>query len=230
MNKYYIIILGFLLSLTAATIAQAQPTDLVQVTEQKFDKRQMSTVTANFEATTDEVIDAFQKHLRKAHKVKIKSGFFGGKNYVAEKAELTAITPDRIDLFVRIDEGENKQGAILHVAAAKGYDLIISPQRYPDEFNKLQSLIQDFAIAFNKEYYEKLIAQANATLEEARKEKENLEKESAKAVEKVESLKKELQANETLIKENEPKIKTAEDKIKQAEEDLSRMQQKIGTN
>ncbi|MCC5946522.1 MAG: hypothetical protein JJT94_16445 [Bernardetiaceae bacterium] len=233
MNKYYTLCFGFFVFfyiLSCCEQVVAQPQELVSVTEQKFDKRQMTTITVSFEAESDEVIDAFDKHLRKAHKVKLKSGFFGGKNYTAEKATLTAVTPERIDLFVRIESKKGNTGAILYVAAAKGYDLIISPQRYPDEFDKLQVLVRNFAIEFNKAYYDKLIKEAAAALAAAEKEKQNLEKESENAKNKIVSLKKELENNENKIKENEPKIKQADEKIKQATENLERMRQNIGTN
>ena len=105
----------------------------------KFMKDQQNAVMADFDLDKDVVKDALRERLEKEGLGKSHSdkGFI---NYKA--ATWTAVSPDKVDVYFRVDGKDNKSTVTMLVS--KGYDNFITSAKDPEVVQRVEAFLNSF--------------------------------------------------------------------------------------
>ncbi len=225
MNKKLILTLVFV---HIAAWALAQDVAWLKTSRNKFEKTEITALEISYEAPKSEVEDAFEKYFKKNYKAKF-------KNKKAEAVLVPEITIDKLEFFYEIKE--NSGQTILFVAASKGYDLILTPERFGDEYQKFKKFMYDFSVAFNREYLMKQLTEAQKVLEDIQRQQADLTKDNQQLTDKIGNNTKKIaelnQENaqaEQKIKDNSAAIEQTKPKVDEAARRVKEIESKIGAN
>lgn len=228
-------IYGFALVFLALVLAHstesfAQDDWISETTFSKHKEKKKTTMPAlkvAFEAEPGDVEDFFGNRFKKDYKVKLKKGMIEG-------VIIESVSPDKLEVFLDISKGSDG-GTVFHASASKGYDLVLSRERFADEFEKFKTFIKNMSVAFNKDYYNKKLEALQKNLTDLQGDKASAEKKIVSLNNKITSNEAEIEKlkqanidNGNSIKENEATIESLKKSIEEAEKRVKEMMERIG--
>ncbi|TAF33761.1 MAG: hypothetical protein EAZ57_08445 [Cytophagales bacterium] len=210
------------------SFAQAQDVAWLKTSRYKFQKTEVTALEVTFEAPKAEVDEALEKHLKKNYKAKV-------KDRRAEGIIIPEITTDKLEMFYAVKEKDG--GSVLFVGASKGYDLVLTPERFGDEYQKFKTFVYNFSVGFNREFLMKQLAEAQKQLEDIQRQQADLAKNNQQLndkiknnTQKISDLTQENTQAEQKIKDNNAAIEQTKPKIDDATKRVKDIESKIGTN
>ncbi len=175
------------------------------------DGEQRPGIRAVFDASPDEVKDAFEDYMKDKYDVKLKgTGLFTNKDELyAEKVIIEQIINKNINFYARIVESETTEDqTTMTLFASLGYDVYINQEDYKDGFQTMMNMATQFVSTFVPAYHEEKISATQEELEDLTEELEEYNEEMADSQEQIEDLKKKIE-----------KLKKKADKKKEAVEE-----------
>lgn len=132
-------------------------------------------VTVTMQPDKKNVRDAWEDFLEDDYDTKTKGNGFIGKDDVirAEETNLSAISNKTIDLYAEIlEKGE---GSEMKVFASLGYDIHITPEKFPKEYAALEDFTLEFLNDFLIKYYEEKVEDAKKVVYDLRDDKNDMQ-------------------------------------------------------
>lgn len=169
-------------------------------------------VRAVFDASPDEVKKAFKKFVKDNYDTRLKGiGLFSNKDELyAEKVIIPALSEKNINFYAQIIEYQkDDEQTILTTFTSLGYDVYLNEEDYPDGYQAMIDMVNDFVTQFVPNYHQEKIANTKKELEDLQDDLADYEKEVADSQEEIEELKEEI---EKLQSKKEKKQKAIEEK------------------
>lgn len=115
-------------------------TNLYTITNSQieYDKKLRPCLSTSIDLEPKTVKKAWYSYLKKNYKVKLSGiGFLSNKELLTgEKVKIPVISNKQIDFFTNVTESST--GSDMKVFVAFGYDIFISPEKYPVEYDALK--------------------------------------------------------------------------------------------
>lgn len=205
----------FTISLTAQQLEITND----QVTYKKEDR---ASVRVLLDPEPKTVKKAFEDWLKDHYDVNLKGiGFLANKDVLkAEEVEFPEISENELDFFAKVVR--EKDVTTMHVFASLGYEIHISPEKYPTEYASMKSIVQSFLNDWLPVYYKDRVSYTSERLEALRVDREDLQETIAGNEKKMEDLKKE---NEKLRK----KLSNGEDELNGLTQSLQNREKELKT-
>lgn len=220
-------LLLMLITLVMGSKLQAQ-LNQVRTGQVVHEKASRSCIQVTVEPEGKDVMNAFQKYLKKQHAVNAS----GKKTMHATEVKLNVVSDKKIDLFAQTEK-EDKL-TVLKVFARLGYDVYLGPNEYQDLFNHLEDLVRDFSLEYLGRYYQSMIESEAKTLAKAQKSEakhqsqlEKLNAKTQKATDKIKSLEEEIAGNEKEAEGLDEMLETDGEAIKMAGTRLESLKTKM---
>jgi len=149
MKKIQIFILCFLL---VASKLSAQ-SFVIDTTEITFENKLRPCLFVKFDADAKTVKKGWADYMKKNYRIKIQGiSLFTDKDIVdADDVTINSISDKRMNMYARVTDITG--GSEMKYFMSFGYDFFIGPKEYPNEFEGMRKLLNDFSISFLNDYY-----------------------------------------------------------------------------
>ncbi|MFK8103712.1 MAG: hypothetical protein AB8G15_14355 [Saprospiraceae bacterium] len=184
-------------------------------------------IKVKLEPGTKDVKRAFKDYMEDEKGLDIDGfGFLTNKDVLKSEGQVVSdISRNKMDLFAKIVE--NGDLTEMYVFGSFGYDLHITPERYPAEYRKMRSLIYGFLNDYLPGYYQEKIEGTEDLIGDLKDDKEDAKDALADNRDEIEDLKKENQELSEKIKSYEDKLRNAEAKLNDRKVEKSKVTNKI---
>ncbi|PHI19514.1 hypothetical protein CEQ90_12510 [Lewinellaceae bacterium SD302] len=195
------------LLLIAITTLSAQSRSRVQATMTEYDNQTMASQEITINASQDEVEESWDDFWSDRYDVDVDKADKNRNSitYKSEAAEVSALSNKTMDIYSKLTKlGDNRTGVSL--ALSFGYDLVATAEKYPDEYQRASTVLDDFQTYFYKRHYDEKIEELRDQLNDVRDDREDAADDQSKASKK--------------IRKYQDKIKKLEEKIADAREEI----------
>jgi len=141
-----------------------------------YDDKMRTAVIVFMEPERKKVRDAWEDFLEDDYDTKTKGNGLIGKDDVirAKEANIADISNKTIDLYAEVLDKD--QGSELKVFASFGYDVHITPEKFPNEFTALENFTLKFINEFLMDYYEDEVKEAQDLVDDLQDDKNDMQK------------------------------------------------------
>ena len=191
----------------------------------KYDDKNVAAVKVVMNPSPEKVKEEFKDYMKDKYDVKLKGiGFLANRDVMyAEQVDIPAVSNKTMDFRTKVVErGEATE---MTVFGSFGYDMDISPERFPNEYQELKEITVNFLNQFLPNYYQDRIDETQEMLTDLTKDREKLQDDIKDNEKEIKELQKENEENQKNLEELNSKITEAETKLKTREKNL----QKINT-
>lgn len=178
-----------------------------------YEKQTIPAVKVTMDPTPDKVKEEFRDYIKDRYDVKMKGiGFLSNKETMsAEQVTVTSVSPNTMDFYTKVVD--NGQRTEMYVFGKFGYDMYISRDKYPSEYNNLKEIAVAFAKDFLPDYYQNRVDEAEEMLTDLRKDRNKLTDDIADNEKKIKELQKETEDKKRELTQLEENIKDAESQL-----------------
>lgn len=182
----------------------------------------------------DLVKEKWRDYIKDKYNVKLKGiGFLADKDLMsAEEVTIPAISDKQMDFYTQVVKQEGS--SVMSVFMRFGYDMYVNKEKYPDAYERTESIMNNFLDAFLKNYYQEAISDISKELEDLNDEKSDLNEDNAKLQEdirdneeEIEKLKNETVENKNKIESNQKRLTQIDQKLNENNEKLSQFREKF---
>lgn len=200
-----------------------QPTDATF----EFDKAERPCIQANLDPEPKTLKKAWREFLKDNYDFKLKGiGFLSNKDLLsAEEVKVEKLSSKQMDFYTYIVEDDN--GSEMKVFVRYGYDIYLTKENNPDEYETLTTMLEEFMKQYLPSYYEDRVKDTEKRIENLSDEKKDLEKDIADDSAEIAKLKKEIKDLEGDLKSNSEKLESANTKLKKRSEKLKRIKDQL---
>lgn len=148
-----------------------------------------TSVKVTMEPNKEEVRTSWENWLEDNYDTKVRGAAWLGKKDVlsAEGIKIPVISDKQFDLFAKVvDKG---QGSQLSIFASFGYDMHITPETFPKEYQAIENLTLSFLTDFLTNYYQNRAEDSQKLVGNLENDKNNLQEDISKNKKNIESLK-----------------------------------------
>lgn len=180
---------AFLFSITSGVRAQNISLDSAQIVIE--DEGSVDAITLVTDIQIDEFRELFDDYMKKYQDVNMNMGGLFGKHRIAraEEARIESVSTDLINFYARfIEKGADTE---LSIYANFNEDLPITGSQYPEEYQKLYSLLSNFAEVSIPEFYNQQIASTRDEIEDLSRDINNLKEKMERNKKRIKDLEKE---------------------------------------
>jgi hypothetical protein len=217
-NRYNIFL--SLLVILFAFPAKAQINQL-QTATTDFEGQSRTCLRVIIEPEARDAEKALSKYLKKTHGVKVS----GGDVLMAEEVVFGAVSGKKMDMYTQVEEVE--EGSEMVFFARFGYDIFLTPEKYPDEFAAMRTAMDDFLREYLTEYYQDQIEDMEDNLNDDLGEREKIVSSSEKLKEGIDEKKGEIEELQSEILESHDEIDLLEDSRIEMSAKIVNQEQKI---
>ncbi len=154
-------------------------------------------------------------------------GFLTNKDVLtAEGVVIKPVSDKKMDLFVQVVEQKDETTKMC-VFGSFGYNIHITPQRYPVEYNQMKEMTIQFLEFFLPNYYENQIESQQEVVKDISKEREKLAKEIAKNEKEIEKLEEGIEETEKTMKDRARKLEEAEETLEEKKKKLKEVKEEL---
>ncbi len=169
-------------------------------------------ITVEFEPDAKEAGDEWKNFLKKKYDLKLKSD--KKDDLIAEACVFPAISSRTMDLITRFEKNKETNTTKMHVFVSFGYDMYVSKNEHPTEYNALMGIVKEFSVEFLRKHYSDKLKDMNDDLLQTEKEKEKTIKNNEDLANTIEKNK---QTIIDLTKQNEEHVVSIENNKKAIE-------------
>ena len=149
----------FLSALILLTILSIKPgtspgqTILIETSEISFENKTRPSLSATIDPSTKIVLNAWKKYLQKNFAIKLSVlGMLSNNNlYKAMDVTIPQVSSKRMNIYTRILESGS--GSEIKIFASFGYDFFVGAAEFPQEFEALQKIFNNFLMEHLNQYY-----------------------------------------------------------------------------
>jgi hypothetical protein len=209
--------------LLSVMLANGQSSILPFDTTIQFDKAQRPCIQVNLDPEPKTLKNACKDYLKANYDFKLKGiGFFSNKDLLsAEGITLNQISSKKMDFYTHIVEDEN--GSEMKVFIRHDYDIYITKENTPDEYEVLCEILEDFIKSYLPTYYQGKINDTEKRVNQLTKEQNDLKNKIDESSSNVEKLKDEIEQQEEELKSNSAQLEITERKLIKRKEKLARI-------
>lgn len=213
--KNLINLLFIILSLSIGSNAYAQTEFDFQVSTVDYDGKERPCIAVRLAPETKAVKKAWEDFVKKEYRIKLKGlGFLMNKDILsAEKVIVKSLSDKSIDFRTRVVE--EKDHTLMQVFVSLGYDIYLSPEKYPQAFQDLKNRTWKFVKTYLPRYYNDEIEALTDALKDLNKDQADIKDQIADNEKEMEKLQKE---NEKLAED----FQKLDDDIKDKQQQLNR--------
>ncbi len=148
MRKIYLLLLVIIIS--GKLYAQTYKIDTSEVT---FENKLRPCLNVSYDADAKTVKKGWSNFLKKNYKIKTKGiGLFSDKDVIStQDVTINSISDKRMNMYARVTDASG--GSDMKYLMSFGYDFFIGPENYPDAFEGMKKLLNDFSVEFLNDYY-----------------------------------------------------------------------------
>lgn len=136
--------------------------------------RSRACIQVQMEPTPKEVKKAWDDYLKDEYDVNLKGiGFLTNKDILsAEAVAFPEVSKKELSLYTRvIEKGDITE---MCVFAALGYDIYLNKEEYPEEYSRLQGIVEDFVGTYLPDHYKELVENTEKELEDLINQQQDL--------------------------------------------------------
>ncbi len=180
-----------------------------------FDDQFRTSIKITMEPNKKEVRSSWESWLEDKYDTKVHGANWLSKKDVlsAERIKIPIISDRQFDLYAKVvDKG---QGSELSIFASFGYDMHITPETFPEEYQALENLTLSFLTDFLTNYYQTLAEDSQKLVGNLENDKNNLQEDISKNKKEIETLN---ERNTDLENQMTAKSKTLDEAVKKLKE------------
>lgn len=183
-----------------------------------------------------EVKKAFEDYMDDTHNVNLKGiGLFTNKDELyAENVKLEAVSPQNMDLYAEVVEADNGEGTRMTLYGALGYDIFLSKDAYPIEYERLENVMVSFLKSYLTDYHEERLEEAREALEDINDDTQDLtadidgkEENIEKSRNEIEELKREIEELTQNLEKRKAALEEAESTYEKRMEELQEVKKNL---
>lgn len=188
-----------------------------------YDKAQRPCIQVNLDPEPKTLKNAWRDYLKDNYDFKLKGiGFLSNKDLLsAEAITVNQISSKAMDFYTHIVEDEN--GSEMKVFVRHGYDIYISKEDQPNEYEALREILESFIKTYLPKYYEDKINDTEKRVNELTEERNDLKKKIEENSSKIEKLKNEIKQEQKELKSKKTQLETTERKLMKRKEKWERI-------
>lgn len=188
-----------------------------------YDKAQRPCIQVNLDPEPKTLKNAWRDYLKDNYDFKLKGiGFLSNKDLLsAEAITVNQISSKAMDFYTHIVEDEN--GSEMKVFVRHGYDIYISKEDQPHEYEALREILESFIKTYLPKYYEDKINDTEKRVNELTEERNDLKKKIEENSSKIEKLKNEIKQEQKELKSKKTQLETTERKLMKRKEKWERI-------
>jgi len=194
-----------------------------------YDDAQRPCIKVNLDPEPKTLKSAWRSYLEENYDFKLKGiGFLSNKDLLsAEEIIVEQISSKSMDFFTQVIEDEN--GSEMKIFARHGYDIYLSEDNYPSEYEAINEILESFLKYYLPIYYASGIDDTEKRIAELSDESDDLEEEITDDSEKITELKEEIKELEENSKVNNKMLILANQKLAKRIEKLKRARIQLRT-
>jgi hypothetical protein len=180
-----------------------------------YDDQFRTSIKVTMEPNKKEVRTSWENWLEDKYDTKVHGANWLSKKDVlsAERIKIPIISDQQFDLYAKVvDKG---QGSQLSIFASFGYDVHITPETFPKEYQALENLTLNFLTDFLTNYYQNRAEDSQKLVGNLENDKNNLQEDISKNKKEIEALK---EKNTDLENQMTSKSKTLDEAAKKLKE------------
>lgn len=214
------------LSLALTTTVGAQTLD-PQISSVEFDGDTRPSLTIVVAPEPTELKKAWRDYLKENYDVRLKGiGFLTNKDVLtAEEVTISQMSPNALDFHTRIVAG--KDGTRMDVFAAHGYDVYVNPEDRPQEFEKMNQMVEGFLSQYIPEHFAEKVEEKKEVVTELAEELTSKEEDILSMKEEVAELKEEIESLEKSIDEESSDLEETTEELTQQRNELNQLKSKL---
>lgn len=186
-----------------------------------------SCLVVNLAPAPKEVKEAWSDYLKDNHEVKLKGiGFLQNRDLLsAKEIVFESISNKKMDFYTEIKENEN--GSEMKVFASYGYDIYVNKQTEPEEFAKMNTIIDSFLQTYLPNYYNELIENSIDRIDDLADDVDDLQGDISGDEESIQDLQKQIEAMKQELEDKKKSLESAERKLLSRKQELDRINSQI---
>lgn len=214
------VILSTILSMSLLLTASMAQRLVISEDVLTYKKEERASVQVFMEPEPKVVKKAFEDWMKDKYNVNLKGiGFLANKDVLsAERVSIPEVSGKEMDFYAKvIEKNDNTE---MSVFASYGYEIHISPEKYPTEFRAIKGIVQTFLNDWLPVYYNNQVSMTSEQLSDLRNDQSRLEetiadnkREMEKLAQENEKLARKLNKNERDLEELSQTLNTKKDKL-----------------
>lgn len=200
---------------------------ILEQSETNFNDNVYPSFKVILEPSPDEVKDAWEDFIKDQYDVKMKgNGLFTNKEVLrAEQVKISSISAKEMDFYTRIVEKDNSTE--LSVFGSFGYDIPITQNEYPNEYEAMEIITKRFLQSYLPDYYNEWIEETQKHLSDLNEDREDMQKEMKKNKEEIEKLTKRNEELYEELEENQQAIENTTKRLADKKETFSEVNARL---
>lgn len=192
-----------------------------------YENAQRPAIQINLDPEPFTLKKAWKEYLKDNYDFKLRGiGFLSNKDILsAEAIMVEQVSSKQMDFYTRIVEDEN--GSEMKVFVSYGYDVFLTREKNPTEYEALTGIMDSFLKYYLPKYYESRVNDTEKRIKELTNEKDDLEEEISDDSARITKLKKQIEGLEKESKSNNELLKAAKTKLTKRTEKLTRIRKQL---
>lgn len=193
-----------------------------------YEEKSRPAFIVSMDIEKDDVRDAWEDFLEDKYDLKVKGNRILGKDDVirAEASDLPVVSDKTLDLYGEVIESGDKTR--LSVFGSFGYDMHISPEKFPSEYAGLKNLTMDFVSDFLTNEYQDRVKKSEELLADLRDDKKDMEEKLSENREKIASYEEENIEIKDEFTAKGGELKETTEQLKKHKQKEAALKQKLG--
>lgn len=183
----------------------------------EFDDAARHCLQVNIDPEPKALKHAWRKYLKDNYDFKLKGiGFFSNKDLLSkEKIVVPEISSKTMDFYTHVMEDEN--GSVMKVFVRHGYDIYVSKESHPKEYEVIKGILNDFMESYLPKYYKQKVKETKKRVKELSRETKDIKKDIQDDESKIENLKNEIKKLEEDLETKNELLESVKEKLKRNE-------------
>lgn len=192
-----------------------------------YDKAQRPCIQVNLDPEPKTLKKAWSDYLKDNYDFKLKGiGFLSNKDLLSAEAIIVKqISSKEMDFFTHIVEDEN--GSEMKVFVRYGYDIFLTKENNPNDFDALTEILDSFLKYYLPKYYEGRVNDTEERIEKLTDETNDLKEDIRDDSSRIAKLKNEIGDLERELQSNNELLETANKKLTKRSEKLDRIRKQL---
>jgi prefoldin subunit 5 len=194
----------------------------------EYDKAQRPCIQVNLDPEPKTLKNAWKDYLKSNYDFKLKGiGFLRNKDLLsAEAIILKQVSSKEMDFYTHIVEDIN--GSEMKVFVRYGYDIYLTKELNPNEYEALTEMLDSFLKYYLPEYYETNVSDTKKRVKELTEESNDLQEKIGDNSKDIVKLNKEIEDLEEESKANNERLVVASEKLEKRSEKLEKIRAQLG--
>lgn len=195
----------------------------------QFEGETRPSIQVTLEPEAKEVKKAWRDFVKENYDVKMKGiGLFVNRDVLsAEEVKIDKLSPQTIDFHTKVEE--TKEGTRMEIFAAKGYDIFVDPSKNPQEFKRMEGMLNAFLADYIPEYYSERVEEQSEQVNDLADTRDEQEEEIIDKQEEIGSLKQEISDLEKAIEQGELNLEQTEKDLDKERVKLEMLKRKLSS-